>query len=259
MKENSVENQLAKVQDHPEKHWLKIALFSLLGLALIGGLIFAAIKIGVPNKPWERACTEEAKICPDGSAVGRMGPNCEFAPCPTQAIADETANWKTYSNEEYNFEFEYPSNWVLIRRVNTPKDWALSSENNLFGINLSVIDSNNKLNGREYIESIKNKAAGDIIFSTSGYGDFEPKEEIPVTKVYNSLNWSIFTFTYLKPKDLPFNKEAWAYTVSSGKLVQFVLKDNEVHTLFQILSTFKFLDQSQTDETTKLEDVHWRN
>ncbi len=29
-----------------------------------------------------RACTEEAKICPDGSAVGRQGPNCEFAPCP---------------------------------------------------------------------------------------------------------------------------------------------------------------------------------
>lgn len=28
------------------------------------------------------ACTEEAKICPDGSAVGRTGPNCEFAPCP---------------------------------------------------------------------------------------------------------------------------------------------------------------------------------
>jgi hypothetical protein len=33
------------------------------------------------------ACTQEAKICPDGSAVGRVGPSCEFAPCPgnTQA------------------------------------------------------------------------------------------------------------------------------------------------------------------------------
>jgi len=28
------------------------------------------------------ACTQEAKICPDGSAVGRIGPNCEFAKCP---------------------------------------------------------------------------------------------------------------------------------------------------------------------------------
>jgi hypothetical protein len=29
------------------------------------------------------ACTLEAKMCPDGSSVGRAGPNCEFAPCPT--------------------------------------------------------------------------------------------------------------------------------------------------------------------------------
>lgn len=30
------------------------------------------------------ACTMEAKICPDGSAVGRTGPNCEFAACPRE-------------------------------------------------------------------------------------------------------------------------------------------------------------------------------
>jgi hypothetical protein len=28
------------------------------------------------------ACTMDAKICPDGSAVGRIGPDCAFAPCP---------------------------------------------------------------------------------------------------------------------------------------------------------------------------------
>jgi membrane-bound inhibitor of C-type lysozyme len=28
------------------------------------------------------ACTMEAKQCPDGSYVGRVGPNCEFASCP---------------------------------------------------------------------------------------------------------------------------------------------------------------------------------
>lgn len=29
------------------------------------------------------ACTQEAKLCPDGSAVGRIEPDCEFAQCPT--------------------------------------------------------------------------------------------------------------------------------------------------------------------------------
>ena len=28
------------------------------------------------------ACTKEAKLCPDGTAVGRSGPNCDFAACP---------------------------------------------------------------------------------------------------------------------------------------------------------------------------------
>ncbi|MFH0961578.1 MAG: DUF333 domain-containing protein [archaeon] len=33
------------------------------------------------------ACTMDAKICPDGSAVGRTGPNCEFAPCPEDSTS----------------------------------------------------------------------------------------------------------------------------------------------------------------------------
>lgn len=28
------------------------------------------------------SCTQEVKICLDGTAVGRQGPNCQFAPCP---------------------------------------------------------------------------------------------------------------------------------------------------------------------------------
>ncbi len=32
--------------------------------------------------PTSKACTLDAKLCPDGSYVGRTGPNCEFAPCP---------------------------------------------------------------------------------------------------------------------------------------------------------------------------------
>jgi len=47
------------------------------------------VKHGNPSAPMpteqcgeEIFCTLEAKLCPDGSAVGRVGPNCDFAPCP---------------------------------------------------------------------------------------------------------------------------------------------------------------------------------
>lgn len=38
-------------------------------------------------------CTQDAKACPDGSYVGRQGPNCEFAPCPSiTPTTTKTAN-----------------------------------------------------------------------------------------------------------------------------------------------------------------------
>jgi hypothetical protein len=36
------------------------------------------------TNPIHTGCTLEAKLCPDGSYVGRTGPNCEFTPCATQ-------------------------------------------------------------------------------------------------------------------------------------------------------------------------------
>lgn len=38
----------------------------------------------------EVACTMDAKLCPDGSYVGRTGPNCEFATCPSDTPAPGT-------------------------------------------------------------------------------------------------------------------------------------------------------------------------
>ena len=56
------------------------------------GIIALAFSLAVALWVWDvrtakapiggQACTQEARICPDGSAVGRTGPNCEFASCP---------------------------------------------------------------------------------------------------------------------------------------------------------------------------------
>ena len=44
-------------------------------------------------KKGPNACTQDAKLCPDGSSVGRIGPNCEFAPCPN------ATNCSNYSSD----------------------------------------------------------------------------------------------------------------------------------------------------------------
>jgi len=57
-----------------------VATFALLVLS-------GCVNMNPPATPTPTAtptaCTQEAMICPDGSSVGRVGPNCEFAPCPS--------------------------------------------------------------------------------------------------------------------------------------------------------------------------------
>jgi murein DD-endopeptidase MepM/ murein hydrolase activator NlpD len=69
---------------------MKIIIAITLFAAVLSGCIKAPIVQAPPNVNIDTnptttepvACTKEARICPDGSAVGRVGPNCEFAPCP---------------------------------------------------------------------------------------------------------------------------------------------------------------------------------
>lgn len=61
------------------KHTIPTYVYVLIGALLIGFFLLYSKPATVPQ---EVACTLEAMICPDGSAVGRTGPNCEFEKCP---------------------------------------------------------------------------------------------------------------------------------------------------------------------------------
>lgn len=124
-----------------------IAVIIVVVLLIVAGGIWYYIA----NKPI--ACTQEAKVCPDGTSVGRTGKNCEFAECPivsgcknlywfdnvhttcqepeqfcgaymrqylqtfeTKTECETTLatkDWKTYTNNTYGFEFKYPNDWAL--------------------------------------------------------------------------------------------------------------------------------------------------
>jgi hypothetical protein len=45
------------------------------------------------------ACTEDAKICPDGTGVGRVPPNCNFALCPGENIPDDNDVIKDFMDD----------------------------------------------------------------------------------------------------------------------------------------------------------------
>lgn len=56
-----------------------LIVLTIVGVLALGGGIYYYL---VKNSQKSIGCTQEAKVCPDGSAVGRTGPNCEFAVCP---------------------------------------------------------------------------------------------------------------------------------------------------------------------------------
>lgn len=59
-------------------------------------------------------CTMEAKICPDGSSVGRIGPDCEFAECPTmdnEATLD--SQWEKFVDNKNGFSISYPGDKLV--------------------------------------------------------------------------------------------------------------------------------------------------
>ncbi len=64
------------------------AVVAFVGIALVA---FVAYVISQRNTDLvsdsveqEVFCTKEAKVCPDGTTVGRVPPSCDFAPCPSE-------------------------------------------------------------------------------------------------------------------------------------------------------------------------------
>src|SRR5258708_24675936 len=61
----------------------KILISLIIMLVVIGViLVYSYQKGNLALNTGQAGCTMEAKICPDGSSVGRTGPKCEFTLCP---------------------------------------------------------------------------------------------------------------------------------------------------------------------------------
>lgn len=82
-----------------------IYLIAIGLLILLGGAVGAYTykeKVLAPA-PEVTVCTQEAKICPDGSAVGRTGPHCEFAECPQTPAPEKESTTVGIGETAYTF------------------------------------------------------------------------------------------------------------------------------------------------------------
>ena len=94
-------------------HIMRIAIALYLGLGLTALPAMATTPI---------ACTDDAKLCADGSSVGRSGPNCQFAACPEEKPAHAPAPSAIYPV----YEVAPVIYWDTDRIIDTAQQRAIS-------------------------------------------------------------------------------------------------------------------------------------
>ncbi len=103
-----------------------------------------------------------------------LTPTVSQTPQPTPV--DETANWKTYTNNKYAFSLNYPPNWKIEENMGSAIFFSIESPDYKF-------DDNNKV---EEQVTVGTKISFNILSSTGNYS--EPKEgEIP-TLYFDTVN-----------------------------------------------------------------------
>lgn len=89
----------------------------ILWVSFAGYLNYSIWQLNPSTGSGQVACTQEAKLCPDGSYVGRFGPKCEFSACP----GENNDLWTTTTDNKTGITFQYPKT-LLVEYIHTV-DW----------------------------------------------------------------------------------------------------------------------------------------
>jgi hypothetical protein len=216
-----------------------VIIVSVIVIFLLLAVGASAFYLGkMASSPKQVACTMEAKLCPDGSSVGRTGPKCEFASCPTTTpTPDETANWKTYTNTQYSFSFKYPLDWSFDEEKPSTIVFGPTSTINHIGETVSPYVSR---------------------FITLTISDSTPNQDLIVFKNISPSLSPAWKDTKVGEID---GKEVRHLGCLSGNCKDIIFQhdktifdffdQNNLKELNQILSTFKFTDQTNPKAVTE--------
>lgn len=168
------------------KKGYKVLLF-VLGIILGAGVFYSIKKGGSSNSAV--SCTAEAMICPDGTAVGRSGPKCEFSKCPEIKIDPA---WEIFKNNQINFRYPKDLGSKYISVVDWPPKAQIINEP------FSCLDAGNE-NARA--GQTENKIIKNRIYC--------------VTKISEGAAGSIYTnYAY----EIPYKNGALIFTFSLRKV-----------------------------------------
>ena len=147
------------------------------------------------------ACTMEAKICPDGTSVGRSGPNCEFAACPVANSGSIVpADWLSVATGTPAFSFSYPPKLVAV--YITPVSWPPQVIVSSTPFNCQATEATSSLpdrtqdlfvNNHEYCVKARSEGAAGSTYTTYDY-------TAPTPAVFGAGQTITFSFVLQYPQ-----------------------------------------------------------
>jgi len=93
-----------------------------INIALIALLTFGAGVVSAETNDGMVVCTADAMVCPDGTSVGRTGPNCEFV-CGGTTAGTITSNIPAFTAEDKMRGWYYGDK--NQKKPGTPADWLV--------------------------------------------------------------------------------------------------------------------------------------
>lgn len=213
------------------KPWLKIVLFSILGLVVAAGLVFVGYKFG------------QRQVQPTAQPVLTLTATPTLMATPTFELtpaSDPTMDWKTYISKRYNFFIKYPNGWqkesfvdhtghetVYFKREDEPHD---PYKYNPYNINVGFI-SNEEIQQpfKEWVENYLK------LYDRWQFGEMTQKRinshEALVVET-PPLSSSKGSFVFIKTR----SGVAKFFTVATSE-------ESDAFRVFNLmLSTFKFLE-----------------
>jgi len=136
--------EIESVEEKPVKSWFKIVLFSILGIILAAGLVFAGYKL---------AQLKQVKPGPQPTPT----PVVVATPTP-----DPTANWKTYTNTKYGYLVKYPEDGEVVSAKLSEVDMdqeefsspQLLIDNRTAALNVVIYENRQNLSLSEFAQTI---------------------------------------------------------------------------------------------------------
>jgi hypothetical protein len=210
--------------EHGKKNWfalhhlLAYTLIGLVFLAIIAGAYYYQVSHAVPDTSFNPPVHHECKYVVGGCASPKV---------------DYTADWKTYSNKDYGFEFKYPSN-ENIR--NTGKSVAV--EASLGGSSIDTfsisVSENIKLNDWIQKEQPTSATGASLVTKSTDFNFLG----------LAAKDWEVFGFDHTQ-RQVIFEKDGDVFSISYESADPNIENFESYKNISeQILSTFKFITPS---------------